>query len=121
MKVEKSFPLPEDEPVVPDKLAEFVTNYLPGTNKIHILVHIKDGWSKANGILIEEGDEASEVYAMVKMCADYHSEEHGGETRKYRAVIWRDVGEEKPQRRTLSFDVQSRQMHRVVPATLANE
>ncbi len=105
MKVEKPFPLPENEPVVPDKLAEFVTTYLQGTTKIQVLVYAKSGWSKANEMLLEDADEASEVYSMVKMCADHHCDEHGGETRKYRALIWRDVGEEKLQRRTLTFEV----------------
>lgn len=48
---------------------------------------------------------------MVKMCADYHCEENGGETRKYRALMWRDVGEERSQRRTLSFEVLSDPEH----------
>lgn len=75
MKIEKSFNLPEFEPVVPDKLAEFVTTYLPGTNKIHVLVYSKGGWSKANGITVEDGDDPSDVYSMVKACADHHCEE----------------------------------------------
>ena len=77
MKIEKAFALPEHEPVVPDKLAELVTSYLPGTTKIHILVYAKGGWSKANGILVEDGDDPSGVYSMVKACADHHCEDCG--------------------------------------------
>lgn len=106
MKVEKPFTVPEIEPVVSDALAEFITNYLPGTDRIHVLVYAKGGWSKANGIMPEPGDDPSDVYTMVKSCADHHCEEHGGESRRYRALMWRTNPENgKKERRTLSFEV----------------
>ena len=46
-----------------------------------------------------------EVYSRVKMCADYHCDESGGEARKYRALMWRTLEDGRTQRRTLSFEV----------------
>ena len=99
------FPMPETEPIVPERLAERITNLLPHTTKIIVTQHAHGGSRVANTIYLDGGEEASEVYTAVKAAADYHAAELG-EHGKYRAQIWRMVpGKIDPERHVVTFNV----------------
>ena len=88
MRLAKPFTMPEVDPVIPDRLSERITTFLPNATKIDIEVAIGTGWRKANAIYLDGDEEAAEVYTMVKACADHYVEETG-EDGKFRAMIWR--------------------------------
>lgn len=105
MRLAKTFTMPEEDPVVPERLAEKVTNLLPHATKIDIKEASRGGWRVFNTVYIEGGEEASEVYTMIKAAADHHAAEEG-HPGKYRAQIWRMLpGKVDYERHNVTFQV----------------
>lgn len=105
MKLANPFTMPEYDPVVPERLAERITNLLPHTTKIVITQHTRGGWRVINTVYIEGGEEAPQVYTIVKAAADYHAAEIG-QPGKYRAQIWRVLpGKIDAERHAVTFHV----------------
>lgn len=105
MRMTKSFTMPEEDPVVPERLAERITDLLPHTTKIDIKESTRGGWRVFNTLYLEGGEEASEVYTMIKAAADRRAMEvgHAG---KYRAQVWRlPPGRTEHERHTVTFHV----------------
>jgi hypothetical protein len=88
VKIAKTFTMPEEDPVVPERLAERITNLLPHAVKIDVKESTQGGWRVFNTIYIEGGEEASEVYTIIKAAAD-HRAAALGQSGKYRAQVWR--------------------------------
>ena len=105
MRLAIQFPMPETDPVVPERLAERITVLLPYTTKIVVMQRTRGGWKVANTVHLDGGEEASEVYTTVKAAADYHAAEIG-QPGKYRAQIWRMLpGKIDPERHAVTFHV----------------
>lgn len=105
MRLANPFTMPETDPVVPERLAERITNLLPHTVKIIVMQHTLGGWRVVNTVYMDGGEEASEVYTIVKAAADYHAAEIG-QPGKYRAQIWRVLpGKIDPERHAVTFHV----------------
>ncbi len=105
MKLANSFTMPEDDPIVPERLAERITNLLPHATKIVITQHTRGGWRVVNTVYLEGGEEAPHVYTLVKAAADYHAAEKG-QYGKYRAQIWRILpGKIDCERHAVTFHV----------------
>ncbi|MCA9652551.1 MAG: hypothetical protein KC501_21725 [Myxococcales bacterium] len=102
MKLAHSFTLPEQAPIVPERLAERITDWLPGATKIDVKIGERGGWRVINTIHLDGNEEPSDVYTMVKACADHHVMETG-EGAKYRALVWRMVGVEHERRRVTFY------------------
>lgn len=107
MKLANPFTMPEVDPVVPERLAERITNLLPHTQKIVITQHTRGGWRVINTVYIEGGEEAPHVYTIVKAAADYHAAEIG-ESGKYRAQVFRQMpGKIDAERHAITFHVRN--------------
>jgi hypothetical protein len=105
VKLTKTFTMPEEDPVVPERLAERITNLLPHATKIILTVSIRGGWRVVNTIHLEGGEEASDVYTILKAAADDHAIE-AGQSGKYRAQIWRLLpGKIDHERHVVTFQV----------------
>lgn len=105
MRLTKTFTMPEEDPVVPERLAERITNLFPYTIKIDVKESTRGGWRVFNTIYIDDGDEASEVYTMVKAAADHRSM-NGGRPGRFRAQVWRlPPGRSEHERHTITFQV----------------
>lgn len=105
MRLANPFTMPETDPIVPERLAERITNLLPHTTKIVITQHAHGGSRVVNTVYLDGGEEASEVYTIVKAAADYHAAEIG-QAGKYRAQIWRMLpGKIDPERHAVTFHV----------------
>jgi len=105
VKLANPFTMPETEPVVPERLAEKITNLLPHTTKIIITQHSVGGSRVVNTVYLDGNEEAPEVYTIVKAAADYHASEEG-RGGKYRAQIWRYVpGKSDAERHAVTFHV----------------
>ena len=88
VRLSKSFPMPEEDPVVPERLAERITTLLPHATKIDVKSPVRGGWRVVTTVYLEGGEEASEVYTIVKAAADHHAAENS-RWGKYRAQVWR--------------------------------
>ncbi|MEX1362161.1 MAG: hypothetical protein AB1Z98_03500, partial [Nannocystaceae bacterium] len=105
MKLAHSFTLPEEQPVVPERLAERITDWLPHATKIDVKVAARGGWRVINTLYLDGGEEPSEVYTMVKACCDHHIGDVG-EGGKYRALVWRKLNG-VDERRRVTFAVRA--------------
>lgn len=105
MKLAKNFTMPEEAPIVPQRLAERITNLLPHATKIDVMESAQGGWRVVNTIYLETGDEASEVYTMVKAAADHRAMEVD-RPGKYRAQVWQLLpGKQELDRHVVTFHV----------------
>ena len=104
MKVLNSFPIPEEPPIVPQRLADRITDLLPRTVKIDVTLAAAGGWQIINTLTIEGDEDPVDVYSMVKLCGDHHAS-MTGESAKYRAQIWLDHPGRDGTRCYVSFDV----------------
>lgn len=105
MRLSKPFTMPEEDPVVPERLAERVTLLLPHATKIVLTEHNRAGSRVVNTVYLDGDEEASDVYTVVKAAADNHAAEVG-RSGKYRAQIWRHLpGKVDPERHVVTFHV----------------
>lgn len=87
MQVLHPFPIPEEPPVVPQRLADRVLSLWSALKKVDVMIARAGGWQVVNAVTIEPDDDPADVYGMVKMCADHHASTTG-ESAKYRAQLW---------------------------------
>lgn len=105
MRLTKTFTMPEEDPVVPERLAEKITDLLPHATKIDIKEAVRGGWRVFNTLYLEGGEEASEVYTLIKAAADHRFAETG-QSGKYRAQVWRLLpGRVEHERHVVTFHV----------------
>ena len=69
LRLAKPFTMPEVDPVIPDRLSERITTFLPNATKIDIEVAIGTGWRKANAIYLD-GDDLTEFLEGVTLAAN---------------------------------------------------
>ncbi len=103
MKLKNPFPIPDIDPEVPEHLAERVTNLLPYTTKIDVVLRSTGHCKVVNTLYLDGEEEACDVYSMIKMSADQYCEETG-DGGKFRAQMWRYI-EGNEERRSITFAV----------------
>ncbi|MCH9682855.1 MAG: hypothetical protein K0V04_15570 [Deltaproteobacteria bacterium] len=102
MRLSKPFPLPEEPPVVPERLAERITRYLLHTTKIVIQLAERDGWKVINTVHLEGNEDAVDVYTLVKSAADYYCDDVG-RNGKFRAQMHRHPPGQAEARHSATF------------------
>lgn len=101
------YELPDEWPSVPDRLINRIISYLPAP-KIDLLVETEpDSYSTIMNLELRgTGHNPLEVAAYLKGFADDYTAKYDRGFR-FRAIVWRDEGQDKPSRRQITFRVRS--------------